>query len=166
MKTNNREVYYVQNPALAATIIWRFCCGYYEGKNEEIKKPVPFPLLFIVLAVIFRDDFCELINGTYKKSGLSKFCEKLFQDKKNDELYTVNNTAIVLRSLTLEAIEIAVACNLIVIDTETALVYPLTNKTQTFSDVIKKILSASEKLGIWCSAVSLMEVGKWLKVRF
>ena len=47
----NREVYHVQNPAIGATILWQFICGYYAKET----KPVPFPLLFFVLTFIFRE---------------------------------------------------------------------------------------------------------------
>ena len=93
MNSIDREVYYVQNPAMGATILWRFICGYYAKEN----KGVPFPLLFIVLPIIFRADLCTVIQSTQKGKGLSKVSEKLFTAKKKDDLYTVNNTAIAMR---------------------------------------------------------------------
>ena len=44
--TNNidREIYYVQNPAIGAAALWQFICGYYSKES----KAIPFPLLFIV----------------------------------------------------------------------------------------------------------------------
>lgn len=72
MNSIDREVYYVQNPAIGATILWRFICGYYAKEN----KGVPFPLLFIVLPIIFRADLCMVIQSTQKGKGLSKVSEK------------------------------------------------------------------------------------------
>lgn len=100
MNSTDREVYYVQNPAIGATILWRFICGYYAKEN----KGVPFPLLFIVLPIGFRADLCAVIQSTQRGKGLSKVSEKLFAAKKKDDLYTVNNTAIAMRPLTLNSL--------------------------------------------------------------
>lgn len=157
------EVYNVQNPAIGATILWRFTCGYYEHDNN----PVPFPLLFVVLPIIFREDLCTLIKSTQKGKGLSRVSEKLFKDKKNDTLYHVNNAAIELRPLTLDAFKIAVSAKLFILDKSTALVYPLVRtKVNNVSASTKILLDAAEKLGGWCAELSLLEVCKWLKVRF
>lgn len=75
----DREVYYVQNPAIGAAVLWKFIYGYYLKEN----KMIPFPLLFIVLPIILREDLCTAIKSTQKKKGLSKVSEKLFKDKKN-----------------------------------------------------------------------------------
>ena len=90
--TNNidREIYYVQNPAIGAAALWQFICGYYSKES----KAIPFPLLFIVLPILLREDLCTVIKSTQKKKGLSKVSEKLFKDKKNDDLYTINKSAI------------------------------------------------------------------------
>ena len=162
MNKMNKEVYYVQNPAIGAAILWRFICGYYN-KDKDL---VPFPLLFIVLPIVFREDLREIIDSTRKKSGLSKVSEKLFKDKKVNELYTINNTAINLRELSLDSIRIGIACGLFDVNTETALVYPLVETNKRFSQETNIILSVAEKLGEWCSEMTLVEVCSWLKVRF
>lgn len=159
---HEKEVYYVQNPALGASILWRFIRGYYKKDN----KAVPFPILFIVLPVILRDELCSIISRTQQKSGLSKVSEKLFNNKTTNDLYTINNVAITLRPLTLKSIQIGIACNLFKLDYKTALVYPSYDTQKHFSIEINKILNASEKFGVWCSEMSLNELCKWLKVRF
>jgi len=163
MNSLTHEIENVQNPAIGAAILWRFVCGYYSTE----KNPVPFPLLFIVLPMIFREDLCDIIKTTQKGKGLSKVSEKLFKDKKNDNLYAINNTAISLRQKSLESICIAENAKLLVLDVETALVYPLieTKKT-TVSSSTKALLDAADKLGLWCSSLSLLEICDWLKVRF
>lgn len=163
MNSINHEVRYVQNPAIGAAILWRFICGYYATEN----KAVPFPLLFIVLPVIFREDLCDVIKSTQKNKGLSKVSEKLFADKKKDDLYTINNAALSLRLLSLEAFNTGLSSKLFAIDCSTALVYPLVEtKKSGLSDSTKKLLNAAEKLGFWCSGLSLLEICDWLKVRF
>ena len=159
----NREVYHVQNPAIGATILLQFVCGYYSKES----KAVPFPLLFVVLPIVFREDLCTIIKSTQKSKGLSKVSEKLFKEKKNDDLYTINNSAIALRPLTLDSFNIGVSAKLFSMDTSTATVFPLTQvKKSGVPASTKKLLDAAEKLGIWCSELSMLEICEWLKVRF
>lgn len=161
MSVTNKEVYYVQNPAIGAAILWRFTCGYYMVK----KNAVPFPLLFVVLPIIFREDLRGVISSTQKRSGLPKVSEKLFKEKATNELYTINNAAINLRPLTLEAIQIGIACGLLAVNYETAYVFPLIETRKRMAVEINRLLDSAEKLGNWCAEMSLMEICKWLKVR-
>lgn len=163
MNSIDREVYYVQNPAIGATILWRFICGYYAKEN----KGAPFPLLFIVLPIVFRADLCTVIQSTQKGKGLSKVSEKLFTAKKKDDLYTVNNTAIAMRPLTLNSFNVGVSSKLFAMDISTATVFPLTQaQRSTTSASTRNLLNAAEKLGAWCSELSMLEICEWLKVRF
>lgn len=158
------DVMYVQNPALGAVLLWRFTCGYYSNEN----RPVPFPLLFVVLPIVFRQDLRSVIKSTQKASGLSKVSEKLFSGKLNDSIHYVNNTAIQMRELTLKAFNIAVEANLVALSAEKAKVFPLTTAIRKYTPKgdCKSMLAAAEKLGTWCSELTLLEVSKWLKVRF
>ena len=164
MSSIDREVMYVQNPAIGAALLWRFVCGYYASDN----RPVPFPVLFVVLPIIFRQDLCTVIRSTQKASGLSKVSEKLFKNKENDSIHFVNNTAIKMRELTLEAFNIAVESNLLSLIAENATVFPLitSESKYTAKGDGKNMINAAEKLGVWCSELTLLEVTKWLKVRF
>lgn len=163
MKKIDREIYLVQNPSIGSAILWRFTCGYYEKE----KNPVPLPLLFLVLPIIFRQDLCEVIQSTQKRSGLSKVSEKLFKDKKNDQLYSVHNSAKRYREISLLSIRIGMAAKLFIIDPKTALIFPLTQSGKSGIPLAtKKLLGAAEKLGVWCSQLTLHEISTLLKVRF
>lgn len=164
MSFSDRDVMYVQNPAIGAALLWRFVCGYYSNEN----RPVPFPLLFVVLPIGFCQDLCTVIKGTQKASGLSKVSEKLFSGKQNDSIHYVNATAIQMRELTLEAFNIAVEANLVAMSAETATVFPMvtTFRKYTPKGDCKDMMNAAEKLGAWCSGLTLLEIAKWLKVRF
>lgn len=164
MNFSDCDVMYVQNPAIGAALLWRFVCGYYSNEN----KSVPFPLLFVVLPIGFRQDLCTVIKGTQKASGLSKVSEKLFSDKQNDCIHYVNTTAIQMRELTLEAFNIAVEANLVALSAESATVFPLATafRKYTLKGDCKEMMKATEKLGSWCSELTLLEIAKWLKVRF
>lgn len=163
MSFSDRDVMYVQNPAIGATLLWRFTCGYYNSEN----RPVPFPLLFFVLPIVFRQDLCTVIKSTQKASGLSKVSEKLFAGKQNDSIHYVNSTAIQMRELTLNAFNIASEANLMALSAETATVFPLTTSIRKYTPKgdCKNMLAAAEKLGAWCSELTLLETTKWLKVR-
>lgn len=164
MSNSDLDVMYVQNPAIGAVLLWRFTCGYYSNKN----RPLPFPLLFVVLPIVFRQDLCSIIKSTQKASGLSKVSEKLFSGKLNDSIHYVNNTAIQMRELTLEAFNIAVEANFVSLSVETATVLPLTTTIRKYvpKGDCKSMIAAAEKLGGWCAELTLLEVSKWLKVRF
>ena len=164
MNSQDLDVMYVQNPALGAVLLWRFTCGYYSNEN----RPVPFPLLFVVLPIVFRQDLCSVIKSTQRASGLSKVSEKLFSGKLNDSIHYINNTAIQIRELTLDAFNIAVEANLVSLSTQNAVVFPLTTTIRKYTPKgdCKSMLAAAEKLGTWCSELTLLEVSKWLKVRF
>ena len=157
MKQFDREISNVQNPAIGAAILWRFVCGHYKRGY----KSVPFPLLFVVLPITFREDLRIVI------SGFSKVSEKLFKGLSNDQLLSVNNTAISMRELTLQSFNIGIAANLYSMDLNTAYVSPLRQTSYTrLSGPTKSLLSASEKIGEWCAELSLLEISNLLKVRF
>ena len=65
-----REVQNVQNPALGATLVWRFCCGYVEAHRVDASPPLP--LLFFVLPIILHQATSEFVKRTYKSSGLTQ----------------------------------------------------------------------------------------------
>lgn len=73
-----------------------------------------------------------------------------------------------MRELTLEAFNIAVEANLVSLSVETATVFPLTTTIRKYvpKGDCKNMMAAAEKLGGWCSGLTLLEVTKWLKVRF
>jgi len=160
----NKEIYLVQNPAIGAAILWRFICGYYDNENES--RQVPFPLLFIALPIIFREDLRNIISSTYKPSGLQKVSEKLFEKKQTDLLCSIQNSAEQYKEITLTSINIAVGSNLINISNETASVMPIQTKTTQMPKSSENLLKQAEKLGIWCSTLSLHEISIMLKVRF
>jgi hypothetical protein len=163
MNNIDLDVMYVQNPAIGAAILWHFVCGYYSKDS----KPVPFPLLFVVLPIVFRRDLRMAIKSTQKASGISKLSEKLFKNKENDSIHFVNDIAIEMRALSLESFNIAVEANLISLSAEEATVIPLeTSYNDTPKGDTKDILAAAEKLGEWCSRLTLFEIAKWLKLRF
>lgn len=164
MNELNREVYLVQNPAIGAGILWRFVCGYYDSEGQS--RQVPFPLLFVVLPIIFREDLRNVISLTFKSSGLQKVSEKLFESKRSDLFCSIQTYADQYKEITLSAINIAADANLISVFNETALVIPVQTKTNKMPKSSENLLKQAEKLGAWCSVLSLREISTLLKVRF
>lgn len=161
-----KEFYNVQNPALSAYLISRFSLGYLE-ENQNMS---PIPLLFIVLPMIYKKEVVDFISSTQKTSSLRFFADK-FTEKKNsnnDLIIQIQNLSNRYKVMTLEALRIGMAGELIVIQDD-AYILPLKDNINSYkssSKEVKRMGNAAEKLGIWCSRLSLMEISQILKVRF
>lgn len=161
----SKEFEIVQNPAIGAYILWNFSRGYFQSNC----KFVPIQLFFIVLPIIFRSDLVEIISSTQKQSGLRYFADKFLTTKilKNDMVSHIHIVSEKKKNLTLESLKIAIYANLISIDIESGAAFPLTTSEKKLETLeTKKLGKAAEKLGIWCSRLTLHEVSQILKVRF
>jgi hypothetical protein len=167
MGSLNKEINNVQNAALGSLLLWRFCCSYAlsSGKNE----PTPLPLVFIVLPVLLHEETMEYINSTQKASGLRVFIDK-FTSKgvcKRDNILAIQNRAIAMKGLTLQSVSMAIASNLISLDTNSGYLISLTyTPPKRNPESIAKLIKCADKLGEWCSSVSLHEISIIMKVRF
>ncbi len=167
MSILNKEIQNVQNPALGSFLIWRFCCSYANGSDQN--SPTPLPLIFIVLPILLHEDTREFIQSTQKRSGLRAFADKFTPSKisKRDYLLALQNRAIAMKYLSIKSINIALASDLLSIDLETGYLIPLSyTLPKRNPDSILKMAKCAEKLGEWCSELSLHEISVILKVRF
>jgi hypothetical protein len=165
--TLGRETRNVQNPALGAAVIWRFIVGYTEGSKTA--SPAPLPLLFLVLPLIFRQDFAELIERTRRSSGLRAFVDKFNEGKtsKNDLIAGLQARTNTFRDLTSRSLGVGISSSLFQIDRD-GHVFSL-SQTEPRAGIalsVKKLLKSSEKLGYWCGQLTLHEVTLILKVSF
>ena len=162
-----REVRNVQNPALGAGMIWRFTCGYVE--THRAANPVPLPLVFLVLPMLFHEQTEEFIRGTQRNSGLRAFAAKFGQshEAKQDVLLTIHERMLRLRRLSVEALRIAIATRLISVELR-ATVIPLSRAEASagLSNEARQLMRGSEKLGSWCALLTMHEISSTLKVRF
>lgn len=164
MSDINKEVQNVQNPALGSYLIWNFVRGYFSEKASF----VPFPLLFIVLPILLREDMTEVLFSTYKPTGLRNFADKFISAKilKNDIISQIHISSEMMKELTLHSIKIAIRASLISID-KNALVLPISiSEHISEPKSVVNLGKASEKLGYWCSQITLHEISQVLKVRF
>ena len=168
MSILNQEVINIQNPAFGALLLWRFVYGYDRGSG--ISSPTPFPLLFIVLPVVLHEDTFQFVSSTREGSGLRKFSGKFSetQFQKRDVLLSLHNRCRQMRELTMESLSLAISSNLISIDQKTAHVISLSSSKPKagIPNPIRPMIRCTERLGVWCSNVSLHEVSVILKVEF
>jgi hypothetical protein len=155
----SRELRAVQNPALAAMLLWRCASGYSAGSGRA--EPIPLPLLFLVLPILLHGETADLVIGTQKNSGLRKFAEKfqIASQSKTDLLLSIGPRAKAMRDLTSEGLGIAVLCHVLGFEENAARVYSLSD-TQPVTGIpqsVRPLLSAAEKLGSWFAQLSLYE---------
>lgn len=161
-----KELYNIQNPALGAYLLSRFSLGYLE-ENQDM---TPMPLLFIVLPMLYKKEIVDFISSTQKTSGLRFFADK-FTEKKNsnnDLIIQIHNLGKRYKAITLEAIRIGIVGELISIQNN-VYILPLKDNINGFkskSKDLNRMGNAAEKLGVWCSRLSLLEISQILKVRF
>ena len=164
----NRELRAVQNPALAAMLLWRCASGYSAASNRS--EPIPLPLLFLVLPILLHQETAELVTSTLRASGLRKFVEKfqLAAQSKTDLLLAIAPRALALRALTAEALGIAVLCRVLAFEDNAARAFSLSD-TPPMAGIphsIRPLLGGAEKLGAWFAESSLYEVALLLQVSF
>jgi hypothetical protein len=168
MSALNKETRIVQNPALGAVLLWRFTRGYSEGSG--ISAPTPIPLLYVLLPIIYHQETAEFVKSTQKASGLRAFVHKFDETKtsKSDLILAIHDRAKTMRSLTRHSLSLAIASDLIAVDVRSGTVFPIT-KTQPKAGIpnsVSDMIKAAEKLGFWCSKLTLHEISITLKVAF
>jgi hypothetical protein len=163
----SREVDAVQNPALAAVLLWRFCVSYAEARRFPASTPLP--ALFVVLPALFNEDVRLLISSTQKRSGVRYFAAK-FTDaaqSKTDVLLSLESQARALRPQTLEAFRLALQSRLLSLDAVRGEVLALSEApAQSLPESVRPLIRTAEKLGVSSGAVSLFELGSVLHVTF
>jgi hypothetical protein len=162
------EVHHVQNPALGATLIWRFVVGHWQANSNS--RACPFHLAFLVLPITLHSDTYRLLAATQRGSGLRKFSEKfaLSQNKQSDLLFAIHDRARRLRPLSLESLQVAARTSLVEVLYEEGSILPLSTTPPKvgIAKSTQDLLRNSEKLGAWCAELTMHEVSAILKVRF
>ena len=105
-------------------------------------------------------------NNPSTVSNTGTFSEK--KNSNNDMIIQIHNSSKRYKLMTLEAMRIGIVGELIAVQND-AYVLPLEDNINSFrpkSQELKRMGKAAEKLGVWCSRLSLMEISQILKVRF
>jgi hypothetical protein len=163
----SREVAAVQNPAIAAVLLWRFCVGYSTARQSPASTPLP--ALFLPLPVLFNEESVSILSSTQRRSGLRVFAGK-FTDSthsKTDVLLSLEHQATLLRSQSLEALRLAFQSRLLFLNPSTAEVVALSQAPpKSLPESVRPLLRNAEKFGIWSGSVSLFELASVLQVTF
>lgn len=166
MSLLTQEVRNIQNPALGAGMLWRYACGYVS--SDSTHDPVPLPLLFVVLPVIFHEQTEDFVQGTQKASGLRAFASKFGRSEtsKQDLLLAIHDRMLDLRRLTLDSTRMALAARLLYVDRAGVIPLSQTEAVAGIPSDVKRMMKNSEKLGAWCGALTMHEIATTLKLRF
>ncbi|VVP12376.1 hypothetical protein PS900_03410 [Pseudomonas fluorescens] len=155
------EIYLVQNPALGASLVWRFVEGYAPKGYGLLPS---LPLLFIVLPILYHEQLRKAVKSTFPSSGLRVFAGKFKAEQ--EVLYGIQDRMLKLRDVSLASISIAMQCGLLSLNTATADIESLRPKAPTdLDDGIKHLLKSAEKLGHWCKTLTLQEVQAILRIK-
>lgn len=167
MTTLAREINAVQNPALGAVLLWRFAHAYSDA--HPLHSRPPLPLFFVLLPMLFDQSTASHIASTQLRSGLRAFAAKFSEARPSqfDLLIQLQGRALRWRSKTREAIRVALATGLMSLDANSSVnpsskVWQLADQTGS----VKRLTACAEKLGAWCSVLSLDEVALALHLRF
>lgn len=162
LKQTLTEVSIVQNPALGAYGIWRFGASFQ--KTSALSPTVPH--VFLVLALLLHQKTLDVIGTTRPSSGLSLFAAKLAE--RREDLLSVHERCLALRSLTLQSIAVASARNLVSVNYETAAVRAngLDERVEKFHapERLTGYSNGAEKLGLWFSRMTLSQIVSTLRV--
>lgn len=154
----------VQNEALGAYMLWKFALGFQERDGQA----VTLPLAFLLLPLILHAPTLEILSRTYKSSGLHLFAGKLGEQR--EDLIAVQARALSLRQLSLESLIRAEQSGLIRIDSKTATMWavgPYDDLAEPLlPERIRRIASASQKVGYWFAGLSDQQVAHTLRVEF
>ncbi len=158
-----REVRIVQNPALGAALVWRFVCGHCP---EGSTRPVPLPLSFIVLPFAMDETAVGVGLSTRRSSGIRAFAQKLADPSVGGpSLASIRSRMVGLRPVSLHSLALALAARLITLDTRSASVAPLTwSPPSHLPESTQDALAMAERLGEWCSSVTIQEIRLLLEV--
>jgi hypothetical protein len=167
LKTLTQEARNVQNPALGAGLLWRFACGYIE--KHPTHDVAPLGLFFIVLPIVLHERTEGIASSTQIGSGMRAFAAKFGRSENaiQDVLFAIHGRALRLRTLTLESMRVALATRLLHMNRNGCLA-PL-SRSRAEAGIpreIRRLLRTAEKLGAWCSQLTMHEVATTLKLRF
>jgi hypothetical protein len=156
------EAALMQNAALGAILIWRFAKAY-AGDGH---RPCLLPLCFLPLPILFHHASRDAAIGTYPSSGLNKFAAKF--DKNREELLSIHDRMLALRSQTLRSLALAATQRLVIVSCEDASVRSIQTRAtpQSTPERVRPMIRAAEKLGLWCAAMDIREIANTLRVAF
>ena len=154
------EAEIVQNSALSATMIWQCGIGY---QKEADTHTMDMHIAFLVLPICLHRDTLEILLSTQRRSGLSLFAAKVGQDR--ERLLALHVRTLSYRALTLDSIGLGVHAKLLSIDYLAAKVRANTGRMPKYlPERIRPLIRGAERLGAWCSRLSVEDVTTTLRI--
>lgn len=167
MPALSQEFRNVQNPALGAVLLWRFACGYINA--HRTKEPLPLPLLFMALPMLLNKQIEEFLTSTRTSSGLRAFATKFGESRlsKQDVLLSIHDRVMQNRAFTMDSLGVAVGTRLLSLTPSGGVIALTTSEAKSgVPNEVRTLMANAQKLGSWCSNLTLHEVSTTLKLRF
>ncbi|MCP1768657.1 three component ABC system middle component [Bradyrhizobium japonicum] len=149
----------VQNPALGAILLWKFCRGFQKERPDALPILVS---LFCVLPVVYHAPTLRDVKSTNMPSGLVRFATKLSEHR--EALIAIHNRALLMRELTLESVATGIAARLLRLNYSTAEVSGNDALPPVMPERLKDHYSGAEKLGHWFARLPLSHALSTLRI--
>jgi hypothetical protein len=152
---------------LGAILLWRFADSYLKSVPHQ--KNIPLQFFFLPLPMIWHETTFVHIWSTQIGSGLRRFAAKFNEPSTSqlDILLDLNRRAYLMRSRTLESLQMALKTGLIVVDQNgTFFMEKPLSDLKNVNQTTKKMCSAAEKLGSWFGPLSIKEISSTLHINF
>jgi ABC-3C biological conflict system middle component len=149
----------VQNPALGAVLLWKFCRGFQKERPDA--SPILISL-FCVLPIVYYAPTLRDLKSTYLPSGLGKFATKLGEHR--EALIAIHDRALIMRELTLESVATGMATHLLRLNYSTAEVSANEEQPPVTPERLKDHYSGAEKLGHWFARLPLSHALSTLRI--
>lgn len=149
----------VQNPALGAVLLWRFCRGFQKERQDALPILIS---LFCVLPIVYHGPSLRDLKSTLLSSGLGRFATKLGEQR--EALIAIHDRALVMRELTLESVATGIAARLLQVNYTTAEVRANEEQPPILPERLKDHYAGAEKLGHWFARVPLSHVLSTLRI--
>ncbi|MGJ4933601.1 three component ABC system middle component [Bradyrhizobium sp. HKCCYLRH3083] len=156
---SERPVALVQNPALGAILLWRFCRGFQKERPDALPL---LPSLFCVLPIVYHGPTLRDLKSTLLPSGLVRFATKLGEER--EALMAIHDRALVMRELTLESIATGIAAGVLRLNYSNAEVSGIEEHPPIVPDRLKDHHSGAEKLGHWFARLPLSHALSTLRI--
>lgn len=159
--TLTTEAELVQNPALGALALWAFAAEFY-GQTQKTHGPA-LPLAMPVLPMVLHQETVESIHNRHFDGGLF-----LALAENRTLTLDLQERMEAMRPQTMRALNLGFATKLLTYDQETGELRPkrLTPPIRPLQPEVRKMLSASERLGFWFCTINLEQLCSYLHIRF
>jgi hypothetical protein len=159
--SNIKEYDIVQNYAISALALWNFSNEFYKNSNK--KNGPTLTILMPVLPMVLHKETVSLI---YNRNKVGGFYRAITEDKIIQ--VGLQQRMEAMAEKTLRSLNLAFASGILEYNNLNTQIIPKKKppSISSYNDETKKILRASQRLGLWFSELSFEQIGLYLKVRW